>query len=217
MWITFSRRPVRAETMTQIVCGALHDRHFSERYAEQMYRLRHQVFHQRLGWDVKSENGLEQDQFDDVDSVYMVATDDDDRVCGGWRLRPTTRHYMLSDIFPQLLNGHAVPRHRHIWEISRFAVDTSDASRTAGFSLGQTARQLVRDTVRFAVDNHISQYVLVTSVAVERLLASTGLVLHRFGPPIKIGRVWSVACRVDIDVHTRHVALGEVPCLAEAA
>lgn len=203
--------------MTQIVCGALHDRHFSERYSESMYRLRCRVFHERLGWDVTVENGQEQDQFDDVDSIYMVATDDADQVCGGWRLRPTTRHYMLRDIFPQLLNGQPVPRHRHIWEISRFAVDTSKASRTAGFSMGETARQLVRDTVRFAVDNHISQYVLVTSVAVERLLAGTGLVLHRFGPPIKIGRVGSVACWVDIDAHTRHVVLGEAPCLAEAA
>lgn len=203
--------------MTQIVCGALHDRHFVERYSEQMYRLRYEVFHRRLGWDVRVENGLEQDQFDDPDSVYMVATDRDEHVCGGWRLRPTTRHYMLSDIFPQLLNGQPAPRHRHIWEISRFAVDTSVASRTAGFSMGETARKLVRDTVQFAVDNRIGQYVLVTSVAVERLLGSTGLVLHRFGPPIKIGRVWSVACWVDIDAHTRHVALGESPCLAVAA
>lgn len=203
--------------MTQIVCGALHDRHFADRYSEPMYRLRYQVFHERLRWDVKTENGQERDQFDDADSVYMVATDAADQVCGGWRLRPTTRHYMLSDIFPQLLAGQPVPRHRHIWEISRFAVDTSEISRTAGFSMGQTARSLVRDTVQFAVDHHINQYVLVTSVAVERLLASIGLVMHRFGPPEKIGRVWSVACWVDIDSHTRHVALGEPPVLAKAA
>lgn len=203
--------------MSQIVCGALHDRHFVDHYSEPMYRLRAKVFQDRLRWDVKVENGLEQDQFDDNDSVYMVATDDDDQVCGGWRLRPTTRHYMLSDIFPQLLNGQPVPRHRQIWEISRFAVDTSDVARTAGFSMGETARQLVRDTVQFAVANHINQYVLVTSVAVERLLASTGLVLHRFGPPVKIGRVWSVACWVDIDAHTRHVALGEPLPMREAA
>lgn len=203
--------------MTQIVCGALHDRHFAEHYAEPMYRLRYEVFHRRLGWDVKAEQGMERDQFDDADSVYLLATDAGDQVCGGWRLRPTTRHYMLSDIFPQLLGGQPPPRHRHIWEISRFAVDTSVVARTAGFSMGETARRLVRDTVRFAVDNHISQYVLVTSTAVERLLTGTGLVLHRFGPPIKIGRVWSVACWVDIDAHTRHVALGEAPCLAAAA
>lgn len=203
--------------MTQIVCGALHDRRFAERYSEPMYRLRCQVFHERLRWDVKVENGMERDQFDDADSVYMVATDKDDQVSGGWRLRPTTRHYMLSDIFPQLLNGQPVPRHRRIWEISRFAVDTSDVARTAGFSMGETARRLVHDTVRFAVDHQISQYVMVTSVAVERLLASIGLVLHRFGPPVKIGRVWSVACWLEIDAQTRQVILGEEPVLAEAA
>lgn len=195
--------------MSQIIRGALHDRHFTERFSDQMYHLRAKVFHDRLRWDVRVDaQGRETDQFDDMDSVYMVSTDDGDTVSGGWRLRPTTRHYMLSDIFPKLLNSQAVPRDRHVWEISRFAVDTSETARTAGFSLGDTARELVRDTVQFAVDNGIRAYVLVTSVAVERLLAGTGLILHRYGPPVKIGRVWSVACKVDIDAHTRHLILG---------
>jgi acyl homoserine lactone synthase len=116
---------------------------------------------------------------------------------------------MLSDIFPGLLNGAPAPHHRNIWEISRFAVDTSDASRTTGFSLGDTARALLVDTLRFALDNHITQFVLVTTVAVERLIASTGVRLHRFGPPTRIGRVMSVALWVDIDDHIRHVLLGE--------
>lgn len=195
--------------MTRITRGALHDERFSARYTEPMYRLRYQVFHERLGWDVQVRDGQESDRFDDPDSVYMIATDADDRVRGSWRVRPTTRPYMLSDVFPQLLNGVEAPRHRHIWEISRFAVDTRNGADTAGFSMGQTALALLRDTVRFAVENHVTQFVLVTTVAVERLIAGTGIVMNRFGPPLRIGRVMSVACWVDIDAHTRHVMLGE--------
>jgi acyl homoserine lactone synthase len=183
-----------------------------------MYRLRYRVFHERLKWDVQVVEDQEIDTFDDVDSVYLLATDDtDDSVCGGWRLRPTTRGYMLSDVFPELLGGQDAPRHRQVWEISRFAVDTRARARTAGFTLGDTARKLVEGTVRFALANQINRYVLVTSLAVERLLNGIGLQLHRFGPPRKIGNVWSIACWVDIDAHTCGIALGEPVPMREAA
>lgn len=194
--------------MIQVVRGALHDAHFRERYAEQMYRLRYKVFFERLRWDVTTKGDMEIDQFDDPDSVYMLVTDENDTVRGGWRVRPTTRPYMLSDVFPGLLSGHEVPRHRRVWEISRFAVDTSESGLTTAFAMGEAARALLVDVVKFAIDNHVTQYVLVTTVAVERLINSTGVVLHRFGPPTRIGRVMSVACWVDADAHSRHVLLG---------
>lgn len=203
--------------MIQVVRGALHDPHFCEQYSEAMYRLRYKVFHERLRWDVKTQGDMEVDQFDDADSTYVLITDGEDTVRGGWRLRPSTRPYMLSDVFPNLLNGHLVPRHRHVWEISRFAVDTSETALTAGFSLGDAARALLVDLMKFAIDNHITQFVLVTTVAVERLINSTGLVMHRFGPPTRIGRVMSVACWVDADAHSRHVLLGEPLPLRVAA
>lgn len=203
--------------MIQVVSGALHDPHFCERYAEQMYRLRYKVFHERLRWDVKTQGDMEIDQFDDLDSTYRLLTDGADTVQGGWRLRPTTRPYMLSDVFPNLLNGHEVPRHRHVWEISRFAVDTSQTALTAGFSIGNATRSLLVDIMKFAIDNQVSQFVLVTTVAVERLISSTGLVVHRFGPPTRIGRVMSVACWIDADAHSRHVLLGEPLPLRVAA
>lgn len=203
--------------MMQVVRGALHDPRFSERYAEAMFRLRYKVFHERLRWDVKTYNGQEFDEFDDTDSVYMLATDENDIVCGGWRVRPTTRSYMLGEVFPDLLNGAPPPSHRNVWEISRFAVDTSVRMHTAGFTLGDTARALLTDTLKFAIHHHVTQFVIVTTVAVERLINSTGIVMNRFGPPTRIGRTLSVACWVDIDAHTRHVLLDEPLPLRVAA
>lgn len=200
-----------------VLRGGVHDPWFMSTYADAMYRLRYQVFHQRLGWDVKVCNGLERDRFDNDHAVYMVTTDITKVLSGGWRLLPTTRDYMLSDVFPQLLRGERTPRDRRIWEISRFAVDTKERADTAAFSLGQTAGLLLVDAVRFALENNITRYVLVTSVAVERLLIGTGILIHRFGPPTRIGRVMSVACWVDIDAHTRRVFLGEPPSHRMAA
>ena len=36
-----------------------------------MYRLRHEVFHERLGWEVTDDNGMEHDEFDRADPVYV--------------------------------------------------------------------------------------------------------------------------------------------------
>ncbi len=200
-----------------VVRGSLRDPDFMWTHSEQMYRIRYEVFHERLRWDVTVSDGMERDRFDDADSVYMATTDISGAVSGGWRLRPTTRDYMLSDIFSQLLHGNPIFRDRRVWEISRFAVDTKDRATTAAFSIGETARLLLVDATRFAIEQRISQYVLVTSVAVERLLASTGIALHRYGPPVRIGRVMSVACSVDIDAHTRAVLLEECQPLRLAA
>lgn len=208
-----------APVMMQVVHGALHDARFAERYAEQMYRLRYKIFHERLQWDVKTVGDLEMDEFDDPDSIYVLTTDTQEQVCGGWRIRPTTRRYMLNDVFPDLLYGNPAPRHRRVWEISRFAIDTSDHTRTAtaGFSVGDTARELFVETCKFAIANHITQFVIVTTVAVERLINGMGIVMNRFGPPMRIGRTMSVSCWVDVDAHTRHVLLKEPLPLRVAA
>lgn len=202
--------------MINVVSGTLHERHFVQQFADPMYRLRYKVFHERLGWHVSVNGNKEVDEFDDEDSVYLLTTDQDNDVIGGWRLRPTTRPYMLSKVFPELLYGEAAPVGRTIWEISRFAVERSD-TRGPSYGMGGASRALVMETMRFAMRHGVSQYVMVVSVSLERLLRSFGLKMHRFGPPIRIGRVMSVALWLDVDIHTRSILLGEpIPMLAAA-
>lgn len=200
--------------MHQIITGTLRDRAFAERYAAPMFRMRYRVFHERLQWDVKCDDGLESDEFDDLHTLYLLAADEDGDTRGGWRLRPTTLPYMMGDVaaFRSLLHGQAAPRSPKVWEISRFAVDTDSAAAAFGFN--EVARTLIHSTIQFAVDNQIDQYVMVVSTSVERLLRNTGLVLHRYGPPVRIGKVLTVACRLDVDAHTRHVILGH-PAVSE--
>ncbi len=190
-----------------MVRGVLDDSAFASAYSERMYRLRYEVFHERLRWDVPVLDGLEHDRFDDTDSVYMLTTGRDDSVSGGWRLRPTTQRYMLRDVFPQLLHGHAAPHDAGIWEISRFAVEPANTGRRGALSLSRSARLLLIDALRFATQRGIFRYVLVTSLGLERLLVASGLRLHRFGPPVRVGRCMAVAGWVDIDAPTRDVVL----------
>ena len=192
---------------TRVVRGALGDSVFASTYSERMYRLRYEVFHERLRWDVTTLDGLEYDRFDDTDSVYMLTTGPNDSVSGGWRLRPTTQGYMLRDVFPQLLNGHPAPEDPGVWEISRFAVDAGSGERSGALSLSRSARALFIDAWKFAAQHGIYRYVLVTTLALERLLVASGLRLQRFGPPVRMGRCMAVACWVDLDAHTQRALL----------
>lgn len=202
--------------MITVVSGTLHERQFVQQFADPMYRQRYKVFYERLGWQVSVRNGKEVDEFDDQDSVYVLTTAQSGEVIGGWRLRPTMRPYMLSDVFPELLYGSKAPTDRTVWEISRFAIEAGDR-KGPSYGFGNAARALLAGTLEFATRVGMTQCVMVVSVALERLLRSFGLRLHRFGPPKRIGRVMSVAVWLDVDLHTRCTLLGEpTPMLAAA-
>ena len=64
---------------------------------------------------------------------------------------------------------------------------------------------------RFAQHNGIKRYVTVTTVAVERLVRRLGVNVKRVGPPLKIGRVMTVACYIEIDDVTEFALFGTLP------
>lgn len=194
--------------MIRTVIGSLADAAFAKRYADPLFNLRYRVFHERLHWDVRCQDEKETDEYDDTRTVYVVAVDDEDRVAGGWRLRPTVGNYMLEDVFPQLLHGTPAPHDPHVWESNRFVVDKHGA-QDRRFGFGETALALFRATARYGVEQGIDEYVMVLSAGVVRLTRGTGLIVHQFGPAVRIGDVLSVGCRIRVDAHSRHVLLGE--------
>ena len=171
-----------------------------ERHARGLFRLRHRVFKERLGWKVASVGDEERDVFDDARAAYVVGCDADGAVAGCLRLLPTVRPYLLESAFPFLLAG-APPRAPAVWELSRFAVEnTGSAPGPCGFSA--RALGLVCGAVAFARARGIDRFVLATSVAVERMMSRQGLQCRRLGRARRIGSVESVALVMEIDAVT---------------
>lgn len=188
--------------MHNIMTGRLGDAAFNNGAARSMFQLRHEIFYEKLQWEVNSINGLEYDEFDDADAVYVAARSYVNRnVEGCWRLRPTTTPYMLKDTFPQLLGGGKAPVADDIWEISRFAVTNTPYLDTR-YGFGEISKDIIAATVDFALENQISSYVMVTSVSVERMTRKLGYQPVRMGPPQRIGRVSAVAVEIPIDENT---------------
>ena len=191
--------------MSQIVMGRAEDPHMDATALRNMHALRDTVFHKRLGWDVQSRDGLEIDDYDAMDPVYMLAHASGPQVDGCWRLLPTTGPYMLRDTFPQLLCGEEAPCDPRIWELSRFAVAPVSASdrRQVNFSL--LTFEMMQRVVDHAFANGIDSYVTVTSASLERMLVRAGIPLRRFGNGrlTRVGKVQAVACWISIDEECR--------------
>lgn len=193
--------------MHKFYVGRLKDGQISPELASRMFRMRHRIFRERLGWDVCSVAGLERDEFDDATTVYVIAKNlNSGEVDASWRLRPTTERYMLRDTFPQLLYRKDAPADEKIWEVSRFAVSTMcKDDRSYGFT--ELTQDLVARTVEFGLTKEIRSFVWVCSAGVERLALRLGYRPRRFGPPLHIGSVLSVAAELPIDALTCEIAL----------
>ncbi len=89
-----------------------------------MHRLRKRVFKDRLQWDVTvNAQGLEIDQFDTPEAVYLLHLNAARRVTGSWRLLSCAGPTMLRDIWPEYLKDLHMPARGDCIEVSRFAVD----------------------------------------------------------------------------------------------
>jgi len=166
----------------------------------QVFRLRHEAFIERLDWDIPSVNGMERDEFDDLKPYHIVAKNDDGSIAGCWRALPTTGKYMLKDVFPSLLQSESAPREKDVWEISRFTVRKNHKNLTKGY-INSVTIDLISSFYSFAKDNNIRAFVTVTTVACERLLRQMGVSLRRMGDGnvVQIGKEKSVALWINVD------------------
>lgn len=171
-------------------------KHFKSHDLWSMHKLRAKVFKDRMGWEVPVISGMEIDGYDAIDPVYMMVKERGGEVRGCWRILPTQGPYMLKDSFPQLLNGEAAPEHEHIWELSRFAIET-DGNHGMGFA--NLTIECIREMMAYGHKHAIQQYVTVTTTAVERLLRKCGCVVTRLAPPLVIGVETAVALYMDVD------------------
>lgn len=167
-------------------------------------RYRHRVFVEKLGWQLRCENALEYDQFDRDDTVYVVAHNAAQEVVGTARLLPTTRPYLLGEVFPHLLNGVPPPQSPDVWELSRFAA--VDFTAHGGSALAQfsspIAVGLLQASLECAARHGAKRFITVSPLGVERLLRIAGFRAHRLAPPTIVDGNPVFACSISCEVLT---------------
>lgn len=97
--------------------------------AASMFRDRAFQFKDRLRWEVSVDDmGMEYDQYDALDPVYVIVEDEAGEHLGSGRILPTTGRTMIAEHFSDLLGDTQLCSPR-IWEITRFCVSPRVRSR----------------------------------------------------------------------------------------
>lgn len=171
--------------------------HFRNELNE-MHRLRHRVFKERLAWAVTTQGDQEIDSFDANSPVYLLHRRGDELPIEGCvRLLPSTGPTMLRDVFGTLTDGHAVATTPVVWESSRFAIDTS-RDHVAKGGLASTTYELFAGMIEFGLHRKLIAIVTVTDVRMERILRRANWPLRRIGQPRPIGETLALAGYLEI-------------------
>lgn len=173
---------------------------------ETMYRLakfRHKVFIQELGWSLPTDDGIEFDDFDHADTLYVVAFDRSDEIVGCGRLLPTDEPYLLGEVFPDLMGGASLPSTRNVWELSRFAMSMPSGEPLTAEESWQNTRSLMSEIVRVAHAHGADRLIAFSVLGNERLLKRMGVNVHRAAPPQMIEGKPTLPFWIEIDQQTR--------------
>lgn len=120
--------------------------------ADEMFQKRRELFRDRFGWRLNvNELGQERDEYDDLNPLYIIVTDEDGRHVASTRIMPTAGRTMIGEHFRDLTGGAAVSSPK-IWEITRFFV-SADCDRRS------ISAQLMYAGCNFAYMNGITAYV----------------------------------------------------------
>lgn len=164
---------------------------------------RHRVFVEQLGWDLPTaEKGLERDQFDKPDTLYVVAKDAGGDVCGCARLLSTEQAYLLSSVFPGLMDGAPLPSSPDVWELSRYTTQGLNGETLTREQQKERFAGLLKAVVEAASARGAKRLITFSYLGVERLARNFGLHIHRAGAPQMIDGKPVLAFWIELDQQT---------------
>jgi acyl homoserine lactone synthase len=169
----------------------------------QLAKFRHRVFVQQLGWPLPTTGGLESDEFDHEDTLYVIAGDRNGEVVGCGRLLPTDEPYLLGVAFPDLMGGAPLPCAHDVWELSRFAISMPRNELLSARESWQNTCRLMAEIVRVAQAHGAVRLIAFSVLGNERLLKRMGVDVHRAAPPQLIDGKPTLPLWIEIDQQTR--------------
>jgi acyl homoserine lactone synthase len=184
--------------MIRLVYG--HERSNFPELIDEMHRLRKQVFHDRLGWEVPVKGNWEIDEFDDEDPLYLLSVNDAGALQASLRLLPTTGPNMLRDVFSEITRDCGPVENPQVWESSRFCVRISgerDQRETA--SISKATVELIAGMGEVGLLAGLNHIVTVYDAFLRRIIRQTGCSESLVGQPVRFGRVQTYAGLFDID------------------
>jgi acyl-homoserine lactone synthase len=172
------------------------NRHLYEQEMIEQHRLRHACYIVERKWDgLQDRGGLEYDQFDDDDTIYLLAIEDG-RLVGGGRMYPTTKPHLMSHIWPELAAVKGIPAGPDIFEWTRLYV-TRDRRGDGRYGTAVVG-QLFAGGLEFALEEGMSELSLQFEAFWFPRLQQHGWKINPLGLPTKIKDDWWIGASIPI-------------------
>lgn len=166
---------------------------------EQVYRLRHNVFVDEMGWeDLRKPDGREIDQFDDGRALHMLYIEDD-RVLGYQRMLPSMRPHLLTEVLPHLCEGD-FPVGPHVWEWTRYCVTREHRDR--GRILSPAGNLLLSSIVEWGLASGVQKIIIEMNPLWLLRLVQLNFRVIPLGLPQQIGKDSIIAVTAAFDRRT---------------
>lgn len=178
--------------MIKLIYG--HERQNFPELIDAMHKLRKQVFHERLKWEVIVEGEWEIDAFDGEDPLYILSIDDEGGLQGSLRLLPTTGPNMLRDVFGKITEKIGAVANPMVWESSRFCIRLPNGKDQRESQLISKATvELIGGMGEVGMLAGIDHIVTVYDAFLRRIIRQTGCRENLIGEPARFGRVMAYA------------------------
>lgn len=162
------------------------------------HRLRYRVFIERQDWDVPHWQGMEYDQYDTPAAYYLISRDENGEARGVSRMSPTTRPYMLKDVWPDMVSAEELPSSSAVWEGTRIGIDRDLSPAERRRVLGE----LVCAYAEFGLSQGIEWIIgVMPTLIIRSLFERSGWHVELLGEPRVLGgdKVRAGKLRVDED------------------
>ncbi len=164
--------------------------HLYAQELEEMFRLRHRFFVDKMGWTgLRKLDGLERDQFDTDDTIYLLLIEDG-AVVGSHRAMPTMKAHMFSEIFPHLCDVRGVQRAPDIYEAGRTCIEEDAFSPDR---LRQVRQLMMAGLFEFCSRAGIRQFTCLCPLGIVQKYLRIGVDVKPLGVPTEIDGVICVA------------------------
>ena len=154
------------------------------------HRKRHDIFVEERGWNnLRKKDGLEVDEYDDDNAVYILALDGE-KLVGGQRLYPSVLPHMLSEVFPHLVE-RILPRDENTLEWTRYFVVRERR-------MGRTDCRLLAAVQQYCLEEGIDRLTAVVEMWWLPRWQQAGFKVRPLGLPLMIEGQPTAAVSIEI-------------------
>lgn len=198
------------------------NQHLYGKQLDQMFRMRHEYYVMGHGWaGLKSANGREVDEFDNLEAVYLVSVDEFGDVAASLRLNPTTGPTLLKKFSDYA--DDALPVSPKCWDLSRW-IARPDQRRADGKRWPSNhQRELALGVLEFCQSRGADCLTMLCEERLAQRIGAYGWRVTYLGQPREYegGKGTAVAARIDVGDETLSLTRAKTsiirPVLVEVA